>query len=142
MEDKDFRDDLLIADLPKLDKDMLDDIVKNPIVYNFQGMAPKMVFTEAILCYFENVTKAFKKLGISLPPHVLHFILQSERPKTEFKNIEVENRTKYRDEESWRNGTYIFKNGELTYFIGAPDYQKPSPLSISTHYKVKTNVRL
>jgi len=138
MENKDFRDELYLEDLPKVDKEMLEDIVKNPRSYNFRGMASEKVFSEAIQCFLDNITMAFKKLGAELPPWALHFILC--QPKSEFNNIEIENRTKYRDEESWRNGTYVFKNGILAYFVSAPNLQKPN--SLSTHYIVRTNVRL
>ena len=59
-------------------------------------------------------------------------------------DVEIENRVKYRGEDSWRNGCYIFKKGELVHFVGSPVEQDVSPLLINPrpYYIVRHNVRI
>lgn len=140
-EAQDFRDNLYIEDLPQLDKDMLEDAVKNAKVYNFQGLSQDAVFAEAVTCFLEAGMAGMKGVGLKLSPLSYRAIMLNLQ--TKIGDVEIENRpNKYSDEDEWRNGLYIFKKGELAYFIGKPLLVKLSTVSISCHYQVRTNVRM
>ena len=139
---RDFRDDLYLEDLPQLDEDMLEDVVKNAKTHNFRGLNNEAVFGEAVRCFLETVLAGLKKVGLDPSPLVFRGIMADFQSKA--GDVEVENRIKYRGEEEYRNGTYIFKKGELAFFIGSPLSLTQSPLLINPtyHYVVRTNVRM
>lgn len=139
----DFRDDLYLEDLNYLDKDMLDDTVKKAKNYNFRGLNKQAVFSEAVKCFLEAVVLGLRHVGVDLDPLTFHAVMQNYQSEAS-GDVKIENRTKYREEESWRNGTYIFKKGELVHFIGAPAEHKQSPFIIEDrpHFIVRTNVRM
>lgn len=140
---RDFRDDYYLEDLAELDREMLTQNAERKLKrYNFRGLNNPVVFGHAVKCFFEAVATGLDNLGVKLPPLVFQSIMQS--PQSQVKDVQVENRTKYRGEEEWQNGTYIFKGGELAYFIGCPTLQKTSPLLIQQdpHWVVLTNVRM
>jgi len=141
---RDFRDGLYLEDLPALDREMLEyNVVKKAKRYNFKGLNHGTVFGEATRCFLEAVMAGLKSVGLNPSPLVFQGIMQNLQTKAE-DNIEIENRIKYRKDGSWQNGTYIFKEGELVYFIGSPVPQKPSSLAIKpeAHYVIVTNVRI
>ena len=141
LETQDFRDNLYIEDLLQLDKDMLEDAVKNAKTYNFTGLSQDAAFGEATKCFLEASLSGLKSVGLKLPPLAFHAIMRNLQ--TKIGDVEIENRpNKYSDEDEWRNGMYIFKKGELAYFVGKPLLIKLSIVSISWHYQVRTNVRL
>lgn len=139
---RDFRDDLYLEDLPQLDQDMLEDVVKNAKTYNFRGLNNQAVFGEATKCFLEAVIAGLKHVGVNPSPLVFRAAMQVFQ--TKIGDVEIENRIKYRDEDGYRNGTYIFKKGELVFFISCPFLVKQSPLTIrpEPHWTVRTNVRL
>lgn len=141
-EARDFRDDLYLEDLEHLDKDMIDDAVKKAKSYNFRGLNHEAVFAEAVKCFLEAVVLGLRHVGVDLDPLTFQAVMQNYQSKAP-GDVEIENRVKYRGEEGWRNGTYIFKKGELVHFIGAPVEQKPSVLMIEQrpHFIVRHNVR-
>ena len=58
------------------------------------------------------------------------------------KNVRVEERMNYDGEDRWRCGFYIYKNNEITDFIGAP-YKEDAVLTFKGFvYVVKTTVKL
>ena len=141
-EARDFRDDLYLEDLKTLDKDMIDDAVKKAKSYNFRGLNKEAVFAEAVKCFLEAVVLGLRHVGVNLDPLTFQAVMQNYQSKAP-GDVEIENRVKYRDKDSWRNGTYIFKKGELVHFIGAPLEMKPSSLMIEQrpHFIVRHNVR-
>lgn len=141
IETRDFRDDLYIEDLESLDKDMLEDAVKNAKEYNFRGLNRISVESEAIKCFLEAVVLGLRHVGVNLDPPIFHAALQQYQ--TKHGDVEIENRIKYRGENRGRNGCYIFKKGELVHFVGAPVEQRQSRITINPrpHFVVKTNVR-
>jgi hypothetical protein len=141
-EARDFRDDLFLEDLEPLDKDMLDDAVKKTKSYNYRGLNKEAVFSEATKCFLEAVVLGLRHAGVDLDPLTFQAVMQNYQSKAP-GDVEVENRVKYRGKEGWRNGTYIFKKGELVHFVGAPVEEKLSSLVIDArpHFIVRHNVR-
>lgn len=141
-ETQDFRDNLYLEDLPQLDKDMVEDVVKNAKIYNFQGLSQDAVFGEAVACFLEASMAGMKSVGlVKLSPLSYQAIMRNLQ--TQIGDVQVENRPhKYSGEDEWRNGVYIFKKGELAYFVGKPLLAKLSLVSISYHYQVRTNVKI
>jgi hypothetical protein len=58
--------------------------------------------------------------------------------------VRIEDRQNYNGENSWRNGLYIYKKGELVAFISSIVHDKPSPFAINRkeHWFVYTNAKL
>lgn len=140
-ETRDFRDDLYLEDLPQLDKEMVEDAVKNARIYNFRGLSQDAVFGEAVTCFLEAGLAGMESVGLKLSPLTYRAIMQTLQ--TKIGDVEIENRpNKYSNEDEWRNGLYIFKKGELAYFVGKPLLVKLSLVSIACHYQVRTNVRM
>jgi len=50
--------------------------------------------------------------------------------------VRIESRMQYDGDDAWRRGTYIYKNGEIAYFIGQISRSEIAPFV----YKVKTTV--
>jgi len=137
-EARDFRNDLYLEDLPQLDKDMVEDAVKNAKTYNFSGLSQDRVFGEATRCFLKATLVGLESIGLKLSPFAYRAIMRNLQ--TAIGDVEIENRpNKYSGEDEWRNGMYIFKKGELAYFIGVPLLVN---MFISVHYQVKTNVRM
>jgi hypothetical protein len=114
---KTYRDDMTLGDIAVNDKEMQDVAIRNANRYFFVSMKRAAFFIGDCL------KKTLDRLGVR--------ILEGMHPKfvdrmlTNHK-VEVENRKHYEGQDAWKQGLYIYKDGELVTFIstvveGRPD---------------------
>ncbi len=116
---KDYRDNMYLKDIASNDMEMTKDAIKNAKPYGFGSNRAKAIeFTRHCM----NMT--LKKLGIvdnrpagGLGKEALVRFARRLDRKMHKKKIEIEQREKYSASDIWRNGIYIYQNGELVAFI-------------------------
>jgi hypothetical protein len=110
-----YTDKMTLDEIQDNDLEMVKYAVKNANKHQLRNQRQAAQFVKHCL----DIT--LKRLGVHVnPPRG-----QLERARyakildqqMEEKKVRIENRNKYTDNESWRNGIYIFKNDELTTFI-------------------------
>jgi hypothetical protein len=149
---KDYRDRMILDDVRQNDLAMHKDVLKGAKRY-----------------HFHNLEAARKFQGLAVMTALAHLGIPQYRPKInrlgniswkvetqaaeaidaamKKHKVEVEWREKYRGEHFTRNGTYIYKNGELTCFISSVfmyDTGEKSSFAINREdqFFMLTNVRL
>lgn len=101
-----------VDELKDYDIDMLEhNLDKNAKDYN-AGAAPELLF------------KTLKKLGVDISESE-----ESVDAAMKKNGVKVEHRTNYDD--TWRNGTYIYKGMDLAGFISEPLFKKPGFFDIN-----------
>ena len=82
---------------------------------------------KALLIIQDLLDKTLKKVGINISEDSSATAVDAALAKN---NVKVEHRAKYSDEDSWRNGIYVYKGMDLVGFISEPLYKKPSIFEI------------
>lgn len=115
-----YADNLTLDELQSNDIEMLRDAIKNAKKYNF-GKDMKKAVNFVRMC----LGKTLVSLGIphpQPPPNVnsyeakVRHAAKLDKAMRE-KQVKVEHRNKYRGNDMWRCGLYIYQRGELVTFI-------------------------
>ena len=88
------------------------------------------------------VKQTMDYVGVKVVPGMHHKMIDRLMSKNK---VVVEGRTKYKGEDIWRNGIYIYKSGELVAFVSNVfKYERPSVAIAGDpdHYFVITNARV
>lgn len=137
----DYRDKLTFDEVILNDEEMAKYAVKNsePKEFRLEEMA-KMYRRVCVKMTLERCGVTYIK---GMPP-------DRYQKKMDAAKIVVENREKdpwgrpfYKGENAWRNGVYVFKNGELVAFISIPQEEIPSQFAINRKKRwiVHTNAK-
>ena len=132
----DYRDKLTFDEVAENDEDMAKYAVKNSKRYVFSNFKTAQAFMG------KCVQITLNRCGLMILEGMPAEQVQKKMDKAK---IQVENRAGlYRGEDTWRNGLYIFKAGELVAFVSVPFTQTPSPLAIDRSIKISvvTNAKV
>jgi len=92
-----------------LDRNAKDHTAKTPI--------------EAFGIVRDLLDKTLKKAGVDISEDSTEAAVDSLLEKT---NVKVEHRSHYQEDDTWRNGVYIYKGMDLLGFISEPLVKRPS----------------
>ena len=138
----DYRDKMTFDEVILNDEEMAKYAVKNSKRYGFTKTNRAQAFVGRC------VQMSLNHCGLMVVKGTPEIIIQK---KMDEAKIQIESRIEdpwgrsfYKDENSWRNGIYIFKNGELAFFIGVPVAEVPSQFALDRTIKltVVTNAPL
>lgn len=110
-----YTDNMTLDEIKDNDLAMVEHAIKNAHRYRFTNQQKAMLFIRHCM------DTTLKRLGVNVSPpkdnaaRMLYARTLDKEMKD--KDIQIENRSKYRGNDLWRNGIYIFKNGELAAFI-------------------------
>ena len=132
----DYRDQMTLEEVALNDREMVKDAIKNCKRYRFYSAKEANVFL------FTTLDSTLKWLGVDFddrpPAHVVANRLKAA-------GIQIEDRTEYRgDHNKWRNGVYVYKNGELVAFVSKIYKEVPSKFVINQRetFNVFTNGKI
>lgn len=132
---EDYRDDMLLDEMAENDLEMAKDAVKNCQRYRFNNpLAAKRL-------HFVAIDATLKRVGLNVLEDFSPTAIQGNLDRL---NVQIEDRQNYKGEDIWRNGLYIYKNGEIVAFISSILHEKPSPFAINRkdNYIIYTNANL
>jgi len=131
----DYRDKLTLDEVAENDIEMVEYAIKNSKRYFFNTQQQALAFVGRCIQMTMNHCGLMILEGMSAP-------LVQERMDKEC--IQIESRKHYAGDNSWRNGAYITKKGELVAFISVPTLLIPSPLAIKQKQRffVITNAKV
>lgn len=151
---KTFKDDLTIEEAEEVDREMADVAIKNANAYNFpiKKMGNGYDVTEPRefigKCLEDTMIRCGVKLFRGIKQDAARFI----QKQMDANKIVIENRSKdpfgkpfyKKPEDMWRNGLYIFKDGELVTFISEVMMYEPDNFAIKRDpcYRVITNAKI
>jgi len=136
--EKDASDHRTLADMKRDDIDALKALLSRKQYEHWFPSAEKALqFIGIALFLFLD-----KRLKIKVKPNMVanpgaHKFLDKLMRKN---GVKVENRAYDEQEDTWRNGLYVYKNEELVAFIGHGHRTFRSHLSINPEYRVITTV--
>ena len=84
--------------------------------------------------------KRLRKLGVKVNERIDERFVDAMLRKN---NVKVENRRYTDEEDKWREGIYIYKDGEIVGFISQPTHVRSegNVFQLSPQVSVKTNIR-
>ncbi len=127
----DYRDEMTLDEVAENDLAMTKDAIKNSKRYGFQTAKQAQAFMGR--CVQTTLNGCGLMILEGMPAALVQRKMDSEK-------IQVESRTRdpnggpgpfYKGDDSWRNGLYIYKKGELAAFISAPMIEGDSPFAIN-----------
>ncbi len=107
-----------VSELKAYDIDMLEhNLDKN--AEDHKAKSPK----EAFDIIQQLLDKTLKRAGVNISEDSSADVVDSLLKKT---NVKVEHRSHYQEDDTWRNGVYIYKGMDLMGFISEPLVKRPS----------------
>ena len=106
----DYRDNMTLGEMADNDLEMAKVNIKNAKRVRF--FKPETAFAFQADC----VKATLDRLGLDISPLTHPKIAQR---RMDAKNVRVETREKYKGENQWRCGIYIYQNGELVTFVSS-----------------------
>ena len=105
---QDYRDDMTLSEIADNDAYMVEAKIKNASSYFFVTLPQALKFIHA--CMKRTMDHLGVKIRPDSEPRFIDKVLKN-------KKVQVEHRNKYKDIDGWRNGIYVYKDGELIAFI-------------------------
>jgi len=106
---EDYRDNMTLDEMGANDIEMAKDAIKKAKRYKFFTAIKAVHFMQR--CIIDTLAYlGIKGITPNTHPKVAQRMMDS-------RQIVIETRTRYEGEDVWRNGTYIYKKGELVTFI-------------------------
>lgn len=105
---EDYRDDMTLSEIAENDTYMVEETIRNADRFFFYSLVSAQRFVGA--CMKNTMDYIGVKIRPNMHEKMVDRLLKSHK-------VQVEHRNKYQDEDAWRNGIYIYKNGELVAFI-------------------------
>lgn len=136
---KTYREDMTIDEIKVNDKEMQAVAIRNANRYFFVEMHQAAHFIGDCL------KKTLDYLGVVIGPKTHPKFVDRMLKKNK---VEVENRKHYKDQDAWKQGLYIYKDGELVTFISTIVEGKPDGALIWTgerdnaKFSVITNAKI
>ena len=127
----DYRDDLTMDELRENDIEMTKDAIRNAKRYVFRTPRQAQAFVG------QCVQMTLNHCGLMILEGMPAELVQR---KMDENKVQVENRTKdphggsgpfYKGGDSWKNGLYIYKKGELVAFVSAPMIENDNPFALN-----------
>lgn len=117
-----YQDNMTLDEIASYDEDMVRDAIKNANKYRFTDARKALIFVG------ECIKNTLEFLGVKNALEMLQknpaFLDRIQK----VGNIRIERRDKYRGENLWRNGIYVYKDDVLATFIGEILKEVPHPL--------------
>ncbi|MHC4417212.1 MAG: hypothetical protein ACYSU6_01355 [Planctomycetota bacterium] len=107
-EPQDYRDDMTLSEMAENDAYMVEERIKGASSYFFISMSQALKFVHA--CMKKTLDRLGVKVRPDSEPRFVDRMLKNRK-------VQVEHRNKYKGVDGWRNGIYIYKDGELIAFI-------------------------
>ncbi len=104
----DYRDDMTLSEMAENDAYMVEEKIRNASSYFFISMPQAVQFIHG--CMKKTMDHIGVKIRPDSEPRFVDRMLKN-------KKVQVEHRKKYKGVDGWRNGIYIYKDGELAAFI-------------------------
>ena len=133
-----YQDNMHLEDIKSHDQDNLDVILKRRANRRYFKSANKAVKASG-----QMVANALKKHSIYLKKAMSQGTIEEageyvQKTMNE-KHVRVEQRMEYTGEDAWRCGIYVYKDNELSDFIGAP--RKIEGLIVDQRYYIVTTIK-
>jgi hypothetical protein len=114
----DYRDNMTIDEMAENDGYMVEHAIKNAKRYTFFNLEEARAFTG------RAVQETLDRLGIKIRPGVSPKFIDKH---LEHKRVKVECREKYKGNDTWKCGIYIYQDGELVAFVSSVFHDEPNP---------------
>lgn len=108
MDQSDYRDDMTLSEMAENDAYMQAVAIKDAQAYYFINIQEALNFLHK--CTKRTMDHIGVKIRPDSDPRFVDKMLAN-------KKVQVEHRKKYQDDDAWRNGIYIYKDGEMVAFI-------------------------
>jgi len=135
----DYRDKLTLDEMGENDLAMTEDAAEKSVKKHFYTKS------EAIKYQAACVKQAIESTGVRILPGMGP---KQAGAQLKWHNVQIETRRKYKGDDVWRCGVYIYKKGELIAFVSQAFYSKDSRtengviIGNTMPYYVRTNVKV
>ena len=114
----DYRDNMTLDEMAENDGYMVEHAIKNAKRVTFFELDEARRFTGE--CMRQTLDRLSIKIRPGISPKFVDKHLKSKKVKVEF-------RERYKGKDTWKNGIYVYQNGELVAFISSVFHDEPNP---------------